>query len=185
VRIGLTIEGVPNITIHTNSLVNFALIAFGGWLRLSMGGDGRGKAEGTGSWLAIGILTVYFALNFIGNRLDAPPILMHATTVLGGWALLVVAQNQNSWFVRLLEIAPLLWFGRMTYGFYIYHNLVGVNTLVPLLQGLGFDVVFPAQGAAVMSFAMALATAWVSYRWFEAPIIKGGRRKPAVVALQV
>jgi len=179
--------GLARITVHTNSFVNFGMIAFGGVCRLSIRGDGSGMRNGSSSWTALAILMTYFGFNYIGARFDLPQVLMHLTPVLAGFGLVALALNQQSRVVSWLEWAPLAWFGRITYGFYIYHNLVSLNTIVPLLNELGFDVPFPQRGAAVISFFISLGVAWLSYRYIEQPLIKGGRTKskgagaPAVV----
>lgn len=170
-RVWMTIEGVPNIAIHTNSLVNFAFIAFGGVCRLSIGAARPGRA----SALILATMGGFVVLNFVGGVFDLPRAVVHATPFLVGIGLIAMTHNQLSPIVAALEWAPLVWFGNLSYGFYVYHNLIGLNTLVPLLQAWGFDVALPQTGAALISFVMALAAAWASWRLIEAPLMRGGR----------
>lgn len=169
----MTAGAAPEIAIRTNSFVNFTFVALGGLCRLSNGPTRTGRT----SIVIVAALAGYAALNLAGNAFDTPLLLLLATPVLVALALVAIARNQAALAVRTLEWPPLAWFGRRSYGFYVFHSLVGLDALVPLLRAWGVPARLPETGAAAISFGMTLAAAALSYRFLEQPLMRAGRRR--------
>jgi peptidoglycan/LPS O-acetylase OafA/YrhL len=81
----------------------------------------------------------------------------------------------------LLTVSPLVFVGRISYGMYLFHMLA-VNAVRPLVgERYGIGVFLPAA-------ALTIAVAYVSFRWFETPILRyrdRPRRSDAKVAAPV
>jgi peptidoglycan/LPS O-acetylase OafA/YrhL len=179
-KLWLTFTGAPYLTIYTNSLIGFAMIAYGGLCRLALRGDVT--REGHAAWPVLLPLAAYVAANLGATLLHVPRGWMQATPLLAGLALVGIARNQASWPVALLELSPLTGLGRVSYGFYVYHPLICLNTLIPLLAAFGVSLAMPEHGAALISFAMALGVSLLSWRLIERPLLAAARtvRAPAL-----
>lgn len=182
-KLVLTGLGTPRLAIHTNSVINFGLIAFGGWCALAMK---PGRRDGRNSLAVAAPFLLYFALNIGGHLVHAPIPLFQFLPALVGLGLVAVARNQESAVVAWLEVSPLTFLGRISYGFYVYHPLVSLDTLVPAARSVGIALPFPERGAAVISFALAVAVAWASWRFIERPLLsRRGRNAPLPAATAV
>jgi peptidoglycan/LPS O-acetylase OafA/YrhL len=77
--------------------------------------------------------------------------------------------------VTLLETGWLASFGRISYGFYLYHNFVPnparLTRVEALFHGAGVPWWLQMTGVAV-SFLIALALAQLSWRFIEEPILR-------------
>jgi Predicted acyltransferases len=130
-------------------------------------------------WL-IPMLKLALGVVAIASIAWGPPIETQSKNVVwqffataGGFALILDAvlpfgRNPISW---VLSRQPLVWLGKLTYGLYVYH-ILGLQfggMLVGWLQGHRW---VEAQAAvlvsqSVVSFALTVAVAAISYRFFE------------------
>jgi peptidoglycan/LPS O-acetylase OafA/YrhL len=107
------------------------------------------------------------------------------------WGYLVVSAFISMWIVAyvaadsrkdVLSWRPLIWLGNVSYSFYAY------GTPIMMVVALGVFLTLPAGwrgtelGSAaiiwttfIVSLAVALPLAWLSYRWVELPLIAAGR----------
>ncbi|PUA83014.1 acyltransferase family protein [Nocardioides currus] len=94
---------------------------------------------------------------------DPPPGIVSATQAVSVAVLLaVIVRRQDSAITRALEIAPLRWLGRISYGLYVYQGLF-------LRNGPGGELWFQQPGAnIVLTFAVAIA----SYVLLERPVLR-------------
>jgi peptidoglycan/LPS O-acetylase OafA/YrhL len=92
-----------------------------------------------------------------------------ALALVAGVLILSLELRQPSWLFHLLAVRPLVWLGRISYGFYLWHFPVTVFLGPRLVDRLGR---WPAVGAAIVLSA-ALASA--SYYLVEQPV---QRRRP-------
>ncbi|WP_144148375.1 acyltransferase family protein [Paraburkholderia sp. BCC1884] len=181
-----------DITIYTHPLTNFWLLALGGLGGLAIAGDAaRVRARlGHGATLfALSLCLVAFcATEPRWSELDNP-LLYTALNALYGVAIAAfvcsLACCRNSAVIGFLETAWLAGLGRISYGFYLYHNLIPDltrNHHAAALFGGTVPVWAHAVGVAA-SFAISLALALLSWRLIEEPILRlKTRRAPAVAA---
>jgi peptidoglycan/LPS O-acetylase OafA/YrhL len=154
-HIALAVTDANPVAIYTDSLTNDAFLAFGGALRLI-------KVPSAGR-LALPLIPAMAAMAFT-------PVAFHANLWLGiapflaGLFILAVAQAQESRLVRLLEWAPLAYLGRISYGFYLYHNLFWLSA--PLHGPWGVVV------SMGFNFAASLALATASWVLIERPLLR-------------
>lgn len=183
-KLAMTFRGASDIAIHTSSLVNFGMIAFGGWCALSMTSP---ATDGRNGWAVVLPFGVYLAVVLTANLAHAPVPLLQFTPVLVGVGLIAVARNQSSWAIRGLELPPLKFLGKISYGFYVYHPMVALGMLVPMAKAVGIELPHPEHGAAAISFVIAVAVAYASWRFIEQPLLGrrfgGGAPLPAASAV--
>ncbi len=85
--------------------------------------------------------------------------------------LIVLALNRGSLTFRLFDLQPLRWLGRISYGAYVFHDI-----LHPQFYRVAnhFANHYPAHTrlvTAALGFVVTLLVAWASFRWFESPFI--------------
>lgn len=78
--------------------------------------------------------------------------------------------NHSGVAARLFSFGPLAWLGRISYGVYLYHILL--RALV--MKSLHID---SQRMALVYDFPVTICASWLSFRYFEQPIIAWGRRR--------
>jgi peptidoglycan/LPS O-acetylase OafA/YrhL len=173
-KIALEISRASAVSIDVNSFVNFALIGFGGIIGL------RATLSGP-RWLAGGaaqvtVLGVYVALALaFGTRPYVWPLLGKLAAVLVGVLLFQIFQGQQSWFVAILEGAPLRKIGRISYGAYLIHNFLHFSLIENLLQHFGVGPP-PRFAQVLVELAASLTFAGLSWRYLEKPIIAWAAR---------
>jgi peptidoglycan/LPS O-acetylase OafA/YrhL len=162
------------VSIDVNSLINFALIGFGGAAGLKACWPFPKRF--TGGAAQITVLGLYLALPAaFGTWPYLWPLLGKLSAALVGVLLLQIFQDQQSWFVRLLESAPLRSVGRMSYGAYLIHKFVHFRLIEALLQHIG-GVPAPPFVQVLCELAASLVLAGLSWRYLEQPIIAWAAR---------
>ncbi|WP_027800923.1 acyltransferase family protein [Paraburkholderia dilworthii] len=172
------------ITIYTHPLSNFWLLALGGMGGLMIAGSAH-DAGGLRAWLGHGATLFVLSLCLVGLCATEPawsdignPVLF--TGVSGAYGLCIaalvcsIACCRNAVVMGLLEARWLAGLGRISYGFYLYHNLIPDLTRNHHAQAL-FGGVVPLWAHAVgiaASFAISLAMALLSWRIIEKPILR-------------
>jgi peptidoglycan/LPS O-acetylase OafA/YrhL len=93
------------------------------------------------------------------------------TPLLLGLAVWAAVARRLGWAVRVLDLAPIAFLGRVSYSLYLYHlpMLLLFNLYLPDAPPL---LAFPLYLAATLSLA------WVSYRFVEVPFMNLRERKP-------
>ena len=130
---------------------------------------------------AIGVVALILVLrDFLGTH-DFDPSLYH-----GGFLLLAVSTavlvgvlaHPVAYLGKLLAQPPVLWLGKRSYSFYLWH------WPVLALTRPGIDVPLHGLGLTALQLAVVLGLAHLSYTYVEQPLRRpGGMRKPDVVRL--
>ncbi|HEX7913854.1 MAG TPA: acyltransferase [Paraburkholderia sp.] len=170
-----------DITIYTHPLANFWLLGLGGVGGLMI----AGKAGRLRAWLGHGATLFALSLTLVGLCATEPrwsqvndPALFTAVSALYGVCIAAlvcsIACCRNTVVTGLLETRWLAGFGRISYGFYLYHNLIPDLTRNHRAVALfGGTVPMWAHAAGIAgSFAISLAMAMVSWRLIEEPILR-------------
>ncbi|SIT45395.1 putative acyltransferase [Paraburkholderia ribeironis] len=169
------------ITIYTHPLSNFWLLALGG-VGTSTIARNRSAVR---AWLGHGMTLFGLSLALVGLCATerswstlANPLLFTAISALYGVCIAAlvgsIACCRNDVVIGLLETGWLAGFGRISYGFYLYHNLIPDLTRNHRAQAF-FGGTVPvwahALGVAV-SFAISLTLAILSWRLIEEPMLR-------------
>jgi peptidoglycan/LPS O-acetylase OafA/YrhL len=88
-------------------------------------------------------------------------------------ALTYVLTHPQSLLARALAAEPLPFLGRISYGLYLYHLSIR-NMLVGVANRHGY---FRNERVAIVSAVVSLLAAWLSWRFYETPIMAWGRRR--------
>jgi peptidoglycan/LPS O-acetylase OafA/YrhL len=90
---------------------------------------------------------------------------------LAGFCLVAhVYLNQESFLARFLSFAPLTFLGRISYGVYLYHILI--RTFIMWYLGINSQRL-----AFVFDIPLTLVLSWLSYKYYEQPLITWGRKR--------
>ncbi len=94
-------------------------------------------------------------------------------TCIIGYVLL----RPQAWLSRLLSCAPVVWFGTISYGVYLYGGLIQATALklahtpsYPAPDWLQHRLLFP-------DLLLITGVAWLSFRFYEHPIVLWGKQK--------
>lgn len=169
--IAMHLNGAPAISIYTNSFIGFGMITMGGLAALLLS---SAPGQGSRSWLAAGALATMASL----------PVLVVAAAGLGvelGWIKLLavpvaavllaeIFRNQQSLLVNILEWPPLRYLGVISYGFYIFHNMIPRTVLRVASERTGIHI--PVELDAPFGFAVAVVLAHFSWILLERPMLR-------------
>jgi peptidoglycan/LPS O-acetylase OafA/YrhL len=147
-------------SIDIGSLTNFGLIALGGATAIAVKPN-RATTRLAGPAL---VLYLYWAItgfpSWMTGSLFFVPALLVALVLVG------VTGNQDGLLVKALEIEPMRYIGRISYGIYLYHTLVTFEGI----PGLGWFANH-ATVAAIAETGVAIALAAVSWHALEQPLL--------------
>jgi peptidoglycan/LPS O-acetylase OafA/YrhL len=82
--------------------------------------------------------------------------------------LILMAIESGSMTFRIFNLKPLRWLGRISYGAYVFHDILHV----PLLNLVQRYTSYSRMPTAVLALVATLLMAWASFRWFESPFIR-------------
>ncbi|MFM0002587.1 acyltransferase [Paraburkholderia dipogonis] len=181
----------PDITIYTHPLTNFWLLALGGMGGLMIAGKaGRLRAR-----LGHGVTLFVLSLGLVGFCATEPiwsqvdnPLLFTVVSASYGVCIAAlvcsIACCRNAVVIGLLETKWLVSFGRISYGFYLYHNLIPDLTRNHHAAALfGGTVPVWAHVAGIAgSFVISLVMAMLSWRLIEEPILRLKTRRAQATA---
>ena len=163
----LTVLGYPVITIYTDSLFNFGFIAMGGFFATTR--FAWIKRIGTiqpPAWL------IAYMLIPIALRAFHQPLIGQALSALvGGGLIISIFSNQNSALVDWLERPFLAQLGQISYGFYLYHNLITPEGVRWLTGGLVDFGQTPPLLLVIAMFAIVYGVSRVSWVVIEKPAL--------------
>ncbi|WP_042337288.1 acyltransferase family protein [Paraburkholderia ferrariae] len=191
VHCGLYLHEASEPLVYAFSPWNFALIALGGAMAIAGARVPRTRAAGSMVWLAtsVGVLVAcalartHCAACAAEAVSIVPGVLDIALSLALGAALLWIVRHPESGLVALLEVRPLVWLGTISYGFYLFHNLVpaklGVDPTLYAYFGLPpfADAVLPL----VLQFALALLLAHLSWQLLEKRVLECKRPLEAAI----
>lgn len=112
---------------------------------------------------SVPLLTLPFAI-FISHAADWGVERGLVVSVLTLMVILRVVVHRESVDSKVLSVSPLVGFGKISYGFYLWH----LPILYVLLYVYGLGVLV----AGVLGFSASLVASYASYRWLERPALR-------------
>ncbi len=198
-RVVLVCLGGSALVLYVDSLVNFGLLALGGLIYVKRESLARrlrsfGLARAWVGWLAAGAVV---ASPPLARWIAGPSVaILQIVYVAGGIAAAVLLVNvyvtQTGSLIRVLEWRPVAYFGRISYGLYLYNDYIKVDIpervlhllrnhgprgMVPswtdrlLADGTFGNLLLDAAGL-VLCFALLIAVAQISWMGIELPALK-------------
>ena len=139
----------------------------------------------TALWMFFGFVFVYVLMAYIYGESFSMAKNTHLYNGLGysivvlGCAFLVahLAFSKDSFLSRLLSMRPLVFLGEISYGMYLLHE----TTLAILRRlfhvGVGLPSVHGTRLLFLINFPLVVCLTWLSFRFYETPIIKWSRQR--------
>jgi peptidoglycan/LPS O-acetylase OafA/YrhL len=123
---------------------------------------------------------ICISINYLaGVRIEAgrqPWLLSAGLSIIdaGCAALIVACTNPASALSRLLSNRRIRSFGRYTYGFYVFHAipLGSFRALTRRLTTMGLAAPMATTLTLLMAFVLTSVAAFLSYRFFESPLLR-------------
>lgn len=167
-RLYMVESGWPSYAIYADSLVNVTALGLGGFAALAVRTRPL-RSEALG-WASLTLfLSMPFLLRWLGWANDLSPLLALAT---GLAVILSVHGSQDGYLTRILSWRPLAYFGRISYGFYLYESYAPAQLGPRLLHHGG--LVAELSGATC-AFLISLVVSVASFELLERPIQQRGR----------
>lgn len=191
VHLALYLTGASEPLVYAFSPWDFALIALGGAVaiagaRVPLQGDAVRAA-----WLALAVSGLAaFAL----ARADCTACVAHRASLLPGvldiglalalgTVFLWIVRSQASALVAALDVRPLAYLGTISYGFYLFHNLVPskLGEAPALYARFGLPAEVERVVPLVVQFALAFLLAHLSWQVLEKRVLEWKRPLEAAV----
>ncbi|MBU9400086.1 acyltransferase family protein [Burkholderia multivorans] len=159
------------VLIYAFSPWNFALIALGGVGAMLLADRGtRDTPRIAPGWLGAAGVMFFIALPACATLSDGVAALadLGLSASLGALLLWIVTRPQHP-VVALLDCAPLAYLGTISYGFYLFHNLIParIGVMPALYAHLHVPQAVRPVLPEVLQFALATLLAHLSWRYLE------------------
>jgi peptidoglycan/LPS O-acetylase OafA/YrhL len=159
-------------------------LLLGGLVALLWRGAARARvqmAARVGAGLGTVVVAAYLVFVVHGWRMS-PPQYPHWLFTGGllfadmySAAVMVCALRPGSWTYTLLNRKALRWTGRLSYGAYIFHDLLHGLFVHAVVHGGGDRFAMPSvqrdAATAALALPVTLLLAWLSFRFFESPFL--------------
>lgn len=156
-------------SIELGSLTNFGLIAMGGIASLAMRENAFVNRAALPSLLMYLFFTIIGWPSWMGSLAGffLPAVLV--MIVLSG-----IKHDQHSLLVRALDLPPLRYLGKISYGIYLFHSLIHFEIL-PVKTWFDDHATYKALAETLLSIGLAS----LSWHFFEKPILDFRDRRRA------
>ena len=176
---GLRLARAHSLSIYVNSLVNFGMLGLGGLVGLAASCKPPGwmPAWLMGGWAQAAVVAALVAMPLAwGADFKLWLALAPVVAAAAGLLLFQVYNRQQSWFVAVLDSAPLRLTGRVSYAAYLFHPFVRFSILHHLLAAAGVQLQAPRPVQILGELAGTLVLCAISWRLIERPVIRWARR---------
>ncbi|QMI47149.1 acyltransferase family protein [Burkholderia sp. MBR-1] len=159
------------VLIYAFSPWNFALIALGGVGAMALADHGRGVLRRVPpGWVGAAGVVFFLVLPALTPLPDVVTGLadLGLSASLGSLMLWIVTEPDHP-AVALLDWAPLVYLGTISYGFYLFHNLVPARfgTMPALFARVPMPAFVRDALPELLQFALAVLLAHLSWRYLE------------------
>jgi peptidoglycan/LPS O-acetylase OafA/YrhL len=178
---GMALADAPATTFHFDSIFNFYMLGLGGLAGLLASRINRVQAS-AGLALCLTAFLALLAIDYTINTDINQGIFLFP--IFAASLYIYIFRNQSSIIVRMLDLSPLRGLGRVSYGFYLYHNFWKLD-LIRAAFGVSFE---PSNWLRItLEFSITLALAVLSWIAIERPLLAlqgkpGHRRELSQVA---
>lgn len=180
VRIALLSAGASATVVYTMLFTRMDSLICGGALALLVRGPARDRLPVRPVLVVSGLVSVAVFAYTRSPLHEAPLMLTVGFSSIAFFCagLVYLAWRQDTAFARWLCSPFLRFFGRYSYGLYVFHGLL-VAPLFPLVYPLQRAVHSVALGGVlyiVLSLGLAVGISMLSYHFYEEPILRLKRR---------
>ena len=176
-RITLVFKGVDPEAIYILTPTRFDALATGAFCSLAVRGAGGPVALMRVGWITLvlggaGMLVLILSRHTLSNQ-DPVMQTVGFTMLSAIFASVIVIGLTGRLIKGVLENGVLRWFGRYSYGIYIWHPIIAVilfNTQIP--GALGVSGPHSSALMVLLALALSILTAVISYRYWEQPFLR-------------
>jgi peptidoglycan/LPS O-acetylase OafA/YrhL len=154
----------------TDSIFNFYMLGLGGLTGLLAPHAGQRLASFAVTLLFVALMSL-MAIDYGLNKNISQAVLLFPVFAASLYAYIL--KSQASALVRLLDFGPLRNLGRISYGFYLYHNFVKLDW-IRLSLGISFEPSNKLRVALELLITVALAA--LSWMAIERPLLGLSRK---------
>jgi len=89
-------------------------------------------------------------------------------------ALVLCCIQPTGWLVSFFSLRPLRWMGRISYGAYVFHDLLHdlyVHASIAIGRHSAFCAIHKDEVTIVLALTSTFLVAWLSFRYFESPFL--------------
>ncbi|MHB1021099.1 MAG: acyltransferase family protein [Acidobacteriaceae bacterium] len=198
-RTFLVLHGASLDWTYKMTLCRMDSLLIGGWLALSLRGDGRDSVLKAAKLVFPVLVITLVGAGIICGNFDKQSnefvnTIGYSLLAIASTALIACVLQEKSWAELIFRNQMLRWFGRYSYGIYVLHLIVGYFIGLGPRQYLDAHFHSKAVGVAfggVPTFLISIALAFVSYHLFEVKFLKlkkyfdySDRKTKAVLVLQ-
>ncbi|HEU4637033.1 MAG TPA: acyltransferase [Edaphobacter sp.] len=176
VRTALLMHGAGFATTYTSTICRADSLLSGAWLALAVRGERRNRLARLAPitfWIAIlcCVAIAWKTGTFSWDKNVLVNTVGYSALAVAATSLIAMALRPNSAATAIVDISPLRWLGKYSYGIYVLHPLLGVLYLPWLLAHVHGKI---AQHVvtAIGTLAVALPAAWLSYHFYERRFLK-------------
>ncbi len=179
VRIGL-MRAFPISVGLINQITPLSLDGFllGGLGALLLRGSSAATVQKAGPWLLWGAFALLLLARFANALFSLPgdPLALQARWLLGsGFPVMQIASlglilaclNRRFWVARICSLSPVRALGRISYGFYVFHDIPHA-----LYLHLGKVLKLPFACTVLLAFVATLGISTLSYFLLERPFLR-------------
>jgi peptidoglycan/LPS O-acetylase OafA/YrhL len=175
-RVLLVAKGVPSNIIYQLLPTRADSLICGSLLALAVRWQNGHKLALTPVFVGsgIGVLIIFWASGGTSHDSALISTLGYTLIALFFGCVVYYAQQKSGWVRRASDHSVLRFFGRYSYGLYIYHGvlLVFLVPLLGLLQAKTHSLMLGGACFVLLSFGVSLAVSMVSYHLIEHPILR-------------
>jgi len=180
VRALLLIVGLAPLDMSRLLLARADSLLFGGGVALLVRGPARSRIPAQSLlWLSVALLLVLLGLAH-GPEATSWWIAIGGYSVIALCAatLILLAQQGAHWVVAIFDNAFLCFFGRYSYGLYLFHGIyfVYLRHIAASMDQITHSGMVAQLLVVTLGFGLSIGLAMLSYHFFEAPILTLKRR---------
>ena len=176
-RAALVMNDAPSLAVYVLTPARMDSLAMGALIALAIRGPKGIEALVPWAWAA-GLTALAGFVAIVGVRqtfYSGDPVILTAGLSLllvfyGGLLILSLTFRP---LTSVMELPIMRWFGRYSYGLYVFHPIVNMILLhSPLTEQFGEMNDIKAAMLLVLAFTLCMGMAILSFRFFEAPLLR-------------
>lgn len=176
-RAALVMNDAPSLAVYVLTPARMDSLAMGALIALAIRGPKGIEALVPWAWAA-GLTALAGFVAIVGVRqtfYSGDPVILTAGLSLllvfyGGLLILSLTFRP---LTSVMELPIMRWFGRYSYGLYVFHPIVNMILLhSPLTEQFGEMNDVKAAMLLVLAFTLCMGMAILSFRFFEAPLLR-------------
>ncbi|MFN3314030.1 MAG: acyltransferase family protein [Hyphomonas sp.] len=177
IRAALVMNDAPSLAVYVLTPARMDSLAMGALIALAIRGPKGIEALIPWAWAA-GLTALASFLTIVGVRhtfSSGDPVILTAglSLLLTFYGSMLILSLTFRPLTRLMELPVMRWFGKYSYGLYVFHPIVNMILLhSPLTDQFGEMNAVKALMLLILAFTVSVVLAILSFRFFESPLLR-------------